>query len=168
MQPGNGFHPAIAAGFVLVGGLAAGLLMLAVGWCFDQVETLIPSIPAEYQTNPAFRPWPGWTKSYMAAHPLGFGFLFTAVFVVLGWSQPEQSWVVEARRGGMFGALIFLVGSLPIFLLIFASFRVSPTLVAVSWALRNAMQYTAAGMGLGVIAKLFPISRKEREKVSSP
>jgi hypothetical protein len=47
---------------------------------------------------------------------------------------------------------VFLVGSLPIFLITYASFTVSVEIVA-SWVLQNACQYLLAGAAVGVVAE---------------
>ena len=57
------------------------------------------------------------------------------------------------RGGCAFGAGVFLVGSLPIFLIAYASFTVSVEIIA-SWVLQNACQYLLAGASVGVVADL--------------
>jgi hypothetical protein len=123
--------------------------MLMIGYVFNKVEALIPSIPAEYATS-MFRDWPGWTKGYMLAHPIWFGFVFAIGFGVVNLGRPTGSWVAAGCGGAGYGVLLFFVGSLPILLLVYASFRVSPQLVAVSWAARNLSQYIVAGTCVGI------------------
>jgi hypothetical protein len=140
---------------LIVGGGIAGLLMLAVGSVFDKIEAAIPSIPAEYENKAVFRLWPGWTERYMLVHPLWFGFVFTLGFLLLARARLQWSWSGAAGGGAWYGALLFLVGSMPIFALLYASFQVSLELVAVSWAARNLAQYLGAGCFLGLVTRLF-------------
>jgi hypothetical protein len=53
----------------------------------------------------------------------------------------------------VYGLLVFVVGSLPVFALVYASFQVSPELVAVSWAGRNLTQYVTAGACVGLVTR---------------
>jgi hypothetical protein len=143
---------------VLLSGIVAALAMLAVGGVFNLVEAAIPSIPAEYQTGPAFRTWPGWTERYMLAHPIWFGFVFALGFAMFAGncssgSRAAGSYSSAAIRGAAYGLLVFVIGSLPVFALVYASFRVSPELVAVSWAARNLAQYVIAGTLVGLVAR---------------
>jgi hypothetical protein len=140
------------------GGVLAGLGLLGVGLAFNQIEESIPAIGAEYRP-PVFRPWPGWSETYMLLHPVWFGFLFALVFALLGRGRNVGAWGQEAVRGALYGASVFAVGSLPVFALIYASFQVSATLVGVSWALRNVTQYTVAGLGLGLFTRAIATRR---------
>lgn len=130
----------------LAPGLSAAAAMLAVGNLFNQIESALPGIPAEYASNPAFREWPGWTESYMLAHPVWFGFLFAAGFLVWMRGEAALTWRAAYLTGASYGATLFVVGSLPIFALMYASFSVSAELVSVSWAGRNLSQYVVAGV----------------------
>jgi hypothetical protein len=47
---------------------------------------------------------------------------------------------------------VFLVGSLPIFLIAYASFTVSVEVIG-AWVLQNACQYLLAGASVGVVAE---------------
>jgi hypothetical protein len=127
--------------------------MLAVGWVFNKIEAAIPSIPAEYKNGPGFRTWPGWTEGYMLAHPVWFGFVFAAGFALVARGRALGSHVSSGSRGAAYGGLVFLVGSLPVFFLVCASFRVSPELVAISWAARNLAQYVIARVLVGLVAR---------------
>ena len=127
--------------------------MLAVGCLFNKVEAAIPSIPAEYKTGPGFRSWPGWTEGYMLAHPIWFGFVFAIGFALVAHGRASGSYLSAGLRGAAYGGLVFVVGSLPVFALVYASFRVSPELVAVSWAGRNLAQYVVAGVCVGLVTQ---------------
>jgi hypothetical protein len=141
---------------VLLYGVVAALSMLAVGWVFNKIEATIPSIPAEYESGPGFRTWPGWTEGYMLVHPIWFGFVFAVGYALVARGRAACSYLSAGIRGAAYGGLVFVVGSLPVFALVYASFRVSPELVAVSWAARNLAQYVIAGLLVGVVARAAP------------
>jgi hypothetical protein len=147
---------------VLLYGVVAALSMLAVGWVFNKIEAAIPSIPAEYESGPGFRTWPGWTEGYMLVHPIWFGFVFAVGFALVARGRAAGGYVSAGIRGAAYGGLVFVVGSLPVFALVYASFRVSPELVAVSWAARNLAQYVIAGVLVGLVARAAP-ARTEPE-----
>ena len=128
----------------------AGATMFAVGAFFYLVIPLIaPAIPPQFANKCLFRPWAGWTRIYMAIHPFGFGLVFATVYVVLlGRGCTAPVW----RDGFLYGFGVFLVGSLPVYLLVFASFAVSPGII-VSWVAQSLCQYTAAGAAVGLVAR---------------
>ncbi len=130
--------------------MAAGTTMFAVGACFHLViPVLAPGIPPQFADEGLFRPWGGWTRTYMAIHPFAFGVVFATVYLVLlgrGGVAPG------GRDGFLYGFGVFLVGSLPVFLLEFASFRVSPEIIA-SWLGQGLCQYSAAGVAVGLVAR---------------
>jgi hypothetical protein len=100
----------------VVGSLAAGVTMFLVGVTFHLVVSIFaPDIDRQFRGNPLlYRPWDGWTRPYMIAHPFGYGFVFAAVFVGLRqWSNFPSG----IRGGFVYGLGIFVVGSLPVFLL---------------------------------------------------
>lgn len=150
MSEARPYSPARLAVSVACAGGVAAAAMLAVGYLFNRVEATIPGIAAEYAQSPGFRPWPGWTERYMLLHPIWFGFVFAAGFVVWSRGQNAATWQAACCRGASYGGLLFLVGSMPVFALIYASFQVSPQLIAVSWAGRNFAQYVVAGMCVGM------------------
>jgi hypothetical protein len=137
----------------LLGGGAAAVVMLVVGWAFDQLEYQLPAIKAEYDNKAVFRTWPGWTETYMRAHPCWFGFVFAFVYVLLSQGDLPAGRGRAAGAGALYGAVVFLVGSLPIFALIYASFQVSLGLLALSWVARNLAQYVIAGAVLGLVVR---------------
>ena len=129
--------------------LVAGSTLFAVGALFHlAVPVVAPGIPPQFGNAALFRPWFGWTSVYMALHPLGFGVVFAAIYLALvAWGGVARGW-----RGGLgYGAGVFAVGSLPVYLLAFASFQVSPEVVA-AWVVQSACQYTAAGAAVGWVA----------------
>jgi hypothetical protein len=130
--------------------VVAGLIQFLVGYLFYQaVPAIVPSIPPQYQNAALFRPWAGWTSTYMFFHPFGYGVVFGLAYCGLrSWCAFPSGW----RGGCAFGAGVFLVGSLPIFLIAYASFTVSAEIVA-SWVLQNACQYLLAGVSVGVVAE---------------
>ncbi len=154
--PGTGHSSIRGAAAVLLYGVVAGSSLLAVGLVFNQVEAAIPSIPAEYASGPGFREWPGWSEGYFLAHPIWFGFVFAAGFFLVSRGRAPGSYLSAGLGGAAYGGLVFVVGSLPVFALIYASFRVSAELVAVSWAARNLAQYVIAGGLVGLVARAVP------------
>ncbi|MFO0889088.1 MAG: hypothetical protein U0790_08055 [Isosphaeraceae bacterium] len=128
----------------------AGAIMFAVGALFHLVIPVIaPSIPPQFENAALFRRWEGWTRNYMAIHPFGFGVVFATVYLVLlGRGGVTPGW----RDGILYGLGVFLVGSLPVFLLAFASFNLTPEII-VSWVAQNVCQYTAAGLAIGLVAR---------------
>ena len=129
--------------------LGIGLVMFVTGGIFHLVTPLIfPSLEPEYTNTALFRPWDGWTRYYMIAHPFAFGLIFTFVYIWLDRSQVSAPLFRGAIGGLTYGFLVFLVGSLPVFLLAFASFQVSAKVV-VAWIVQNFVQYLAAGAVLG-------------------
>lgn len=128
--------------------IAAGLTLFAAGGVFHlAVPAVLPGVAAQFNSPALFRPWAGWTSTYMAAHPFGFGLVFALVYTHLRRKNVLAGW-----RGGLeFGVGVFLVGSLPVYLLAFASFQVSAEVVA-CWVVQSACQYAAAGAVVGAIA----------------
>ncbi len=129
--------------------LVAGLTLFTVGALFYLgVPVVAPGIPPQFENAPLFRPWAGWTSAYMALHPFGYGVVFALFYLWL----VDRGGVPPGWWGGLlYGAGVFLVGSLPVYLLAFASFAVSPEVIA-SWVIQSLCQYTAAGAAVGWIA----------------
>lgn len=130
--------------------VVAGMTLFAIGAVFHLMVPLVASgIPPQFGNAALFRPWTGWTSTYMALHPFGFAVVFTAVYVLLR----ARGGVAGGWRGGLaYGFGVFLVGSLPVFLLAFASFQVSPDVI-ISWVLQSTCQYLAAGAAVGWVAR---------------
>src|SRR6516225_2322746 len=125
----------------------AALTLLAVGVAFHfAVPILAPGIPPQFLNIALFRPWGGWTSTYMFLHPLGYGVVFALIYAVL-WQFGFGGWLGGLKYG--FG--VFLVGALPVWLLAYASFQVSPEVMA-SFVLQAMCQYSAAGAAIGAVA----------------
>jgi hypothetical protein len=131
--------------------LVAGVIQFLVGCLFYAAVPLVaPAIPPQYENAALFRTWTGGTRTYMLLHPFGYGFVFALVYCGL------RSWCTfpaGGRGGCIFGAGVFLVGSLPVFVIIYASFMASVEVVA-SWVLQSACQYVLAGASIGIVADL--------------
>lgn len=129
--------------------LAAGTTLFAVGAVFHlTIPIIAPDIPPQFKNDNLFRPWDGWTSTYMAFHPFGFGVLFASIY----WVLRRQGGVSPGWRGGlMYGSGVFVVGSLPVFSLVFASFQVSSEVI-VSWITQSLCQYLAAGAVVGWVS----------------
>jgi hypothetical protein len=134
-------------------GIVAGTVMLLVGTGFHfAIEAFFPRINAIYsEHSDLFRPWSGWTRHYMLIHPVGFGFIFAFVYSCLRSSHLSGTPLRGPTGGALFGVLVFIVGSLPVFFLSFASLRI-PVLVIVAWIAQNLTQYVTAGLAIGSIA----------------
>jgi hypothetical protein len=86
----------------------------------------------------------------MFFHPFAYGVVFAWAYRGLrSWCAFPSGW----HGGCAFGAAIFLLGSLPILLLAYASFAV-PFAVIALWVLQNACQYLLSGASVGVVADL--------------
>jgi hypothetical protein len=125
---------------VFMAGLLAGTVMFAVGAAFDFLISRFVGLP---YGQPPFRPWRGWPYFYMIVHPFWFGFAFAWFFIYL---EPQTQ---SVRTGARFGALLFLVGALPIYVVTFASIAM-PCSVLVCWIIQGFTQYVLAGAALGL------------------
>lgn len=85
----------------------------------------------------------------MILHPFGYGVAFATIYLFL---LDRGGLVPGGRDGFLYGLGVFLVGSLPVYLLAFASFRVTPDVI-VSWIAQSACQYLAAGFAIGLAAR---------------
>jgi hypothetical protein len=111
--------------------------LFLVGTLFHLLVPMIaPGIRPQFLNAALFRPWPGWTFTYMVINPFGYGF---------------SAFPSGGRGGLVYGAGVFVVGSLPVYLLAFASFQVSPEVI-LSWVVQSLAQYVLAGMALGCVA----------------
>jgi hypothetical protein len=131
--------------------LVAGVIQFLVGYLFYKAVPVVgPAIPPQYENAALFRPWESWTGTYMVFHAFGYGVVFALVYCGLrSWCAFPAGW----RGGSVFGAGVFLVGSLPVFLIAYASFTASVEVIA-SWALQSACQYVLAGAAVGIVADL--------------
>src|SRR5262245_57921913 len=78
---------------------AASAVLFVVGAAFHfGVRYVAPAVPPQFEDSALFRPWSGWTSTYMVIHPLWFGVLFAAVYLWL--RVPGGRW-----RGGAAGRL---------------------------------------------------------------
>jgi hypothetical protein len=134
--------------------------MFAVGFLFYLSEP--SAVTKEYENRALFRPLVGWVFWYMVLHPFWFGLVFATVYLLL----LEGGCIAPGWRGGLlYGSVVFLVGSLPVFLLVNASFNVAHLVVAY-WILQNACQYVAAGLALGLVASR--LGARTRSVAESP
>lgn len=134
---------------LLQGSLTAGVSMFLVGAAFHLlVPVFAPVIASQFEANLGlYRPWIGWTRTYMVIHPFLYGIVFAAVFLSLRrWS----AFAPGVRGGLLYGAGVFVVGSLPVYLLNLASFQVSLEVI-LSWIAQGLAQYALAGMALGCV-----------------
>jgi hypothetical protein len=108
---------------ILARGLLSGTIMFAIGAGFHALPPILaPWIAARF-APPVFRPWGGWTLIYMIVHPFWFGLVFGWLFTVL---EPRTG---SPLAGARFGAVLFLVGAFPVYLLCFASIAIACPIV---------------------------------------
>lgn len=107
-------------------GMVAGATLFAVGALFHVLApAFAPHLAAEYRNDALFRPWTGWTRLYMLAHPWLYGLMVAALFLgVRALAGAEH--FGGPRDGLLFGVTLFAAGSLPVYALNFASFRCPP------------------------------------------
>ena len=123
--------------------------MFVVGVVFYFLVPFIAcGIKPQYENLALYRDWKEWTSTYMLIHPFTYAPVFAAVFLKL---RHETSFPAGIKGGFIYGAGVFCVGSLPVFLLAFASFQVSVEVI-VTWLVQNLCQYLAAGIALGAVA----------------
>ena len=128
--------------------IAVGITMFLVGSVFHFLgSSFAPDLALQYENRGLFRDWNGWTSMYMLIHPFLYAPFFAAVLLKL---RQETRWLSCIRGGLIFGAGVFCVGSLPVFLLAFASFQVSVETI-LSWIVQNLCQYLAAGVAIGAV-----------------
>jgi hypothetical protein len=135
-------------GRLIVGSVLCGAILFVVGAAFHFLAPLAaPQLESEYRNEALFRPWGGWTRAYMLAHPWLFGVVFAGAFLVVRAVVGSNN-LGGARDGALYGLAVLVVGSLPVYALNFASFQVSASVV-VSWAIQSLSQYLLAGLALG-------------------
>lgn len=138
--------------------LAVGITMFLVGLMFHVLGAYIaPGLELQYKNRDLFRDWNAWTSTYMVIHPFVYASVFSAVFLRL---QAAVSLPADIRGSLMYGAGVFCVGSLPVFLLVFASFRV-PVEVIAAWVVQSFCQYLAAGIAVGIVADRMAMHRSD-------
>lgn len=124
-------------------------MMFLVGSVFYFLVPLVfPEIEQQYKNVSLFRPWPEWTSTYMKFHPFLYGPLFAVIFLAL---RKGATFPAGTRGGFLYGLGVFTVGSLPVFVLAFASFQVSLETIEL-WILQNVCQYIVAGVAVGSVA----------------
>ena len=129
--------------------LDAGITMFLVGTVFFfVVPVLFPDVERQYRNIELFRSRLEWTSTYMKFHPFLYGPVFAAIFLAL---RKGTAFPAGIRGGLVYGAGVFFVGSLPVFVLAFASFQVPAEIISL-WILQNHCQYLAAGVALGIVA----------------
>lgn len=130
--------------------LAAIATLFTVGGVFHMVVGVLrPNVANEYLNVHLFRPWPLWTSKYMAVHPVWYGYVFASVYL---WLRSRSGIQRGIREGFAYGAGVFVVGSLPVYVLAFASFAVTAEVIF-WWTVQSALQYIAAGAVMGWISQ---------------
>ena len=126
--------------------LTAAVTLLVFGTIFHLgLPVVLPGIPPQFSNSGLYRPWAGWTSTYMLIHPLWFGVVFGGLYSIL---RSRDALAPGWRDGLAYGFGVFFVGSLPVFLLAFAAVQISPEVMAV-WVAQSLCQYAAAGVAIG-------------------
>ena len=127
---------------------AVGITMFLVGVVFHILGPYFASgLEQKYENRDLFRDWEGWTSTYMLIHPFIYAPVFASIFLGL---RRASSFPNGIRGGLIYGAGVFCVGSLPVFLLAFASFQVSVEIILI-WIVLNLCKYLAAGVAIGAV-----------------
>jgi hypothetical protein len=130
--------------------LTAGVTLFAVGGIFHLLMPgIAPGLPPQFNNVALFRPWNGWTSIYMALHPFWYGVVFAGIYLGL---RKRCSFPAGLLGGFTYGAGVFLVGSFPMYALVFASFQVSVEVITF-FIMQSACQYVAAGVAISAIAR---------------
>lgn len=129
--------------------LVAGVAIFSIGTALHfAAPLLVPALRIAYDDHPElFRAWPGWTRTYMICHAFAYGFVFAGGFHVFR-AIKKESIPAGLIAGALFGVFVFAIGSLPVYLLNYASLRV-PGIVSTSWVVQSLLQYTVTGAVLG-------------------
>jgi len=128
--------------------LVSPLVWFAVGGAFYlAVPLVVPAIPPQFENAALYRPWAGWTSTYMALHPLWYAPLFALAYL---WLRGRG--LFSGLDGGLaYGLAAFALGGLPGFALSFASFQMSPEVLA-CWLLQSVCQHALTGTAIGAVA----------------
>ena len=131
---------------VVISGLAAGLVMLVLGWfvMMPLMEMIFPGLMSEYE-NGVFRPLNDPLMSYMFIHPFVIGLVMAYVFQVFK-PFPKKKFV---GRGIHYGFMFWLLVTVPGMLVTLSSFVVSVDMV-LSWTVEFLIEMPIAGI---IIAK---------------
>lgn len=132
---------------VIIGGIAAGFVMLILGWfvIMPVMELIWPGLMTEYESG-VFRAWDDPLMSYMFIHPFVIALIMAFVFNAV---QPfKKKEFVE--RGIYYGLLFWLLVTVPGMLVTLSSFNVSVEMV-LSWTIEFLIEMPIAGI---IIAKL--------------
>ena len=134
---------------VIIGGLAAGLIMLILGWfvLMPVLGMIFPGLQAEYESG-IFRPWDDPLMSYMFIHPFIIGLVMAYVFQAFK-PYPKKSLVM---RGISYGFMFWLLVTVPGMLVTLSSFNVSVEMV-LSWTLEFLIEMPIAGIIIAKLAK---------------
>lgn len=134
------------------GGYAAALAAyFAVGVAFHVgAPVLVPGVAGLFGNATVFRPWPGGVEAYMLFHPVWFVAVFVAGYAVL---RPGNVRLAGWRGGLRYAAGVLVVGSLPVYAVVFAAVQLPPEIAGL-WAAQSICQYLAAGAAVGQVFRV--------------
>lgn len=146
------------------GSVVVGITMFLVGLMFHVLGGYIaPDLELQYKNRVLFRDWNAWTSTYMVIHPFVYAPVFFAIFLHL---RRASSLPAGINGGLIYGVGVFCAGSLPVFLVAFASFQVSVEVIA-TWVVQNLCQYLAAGIALGIVAEMMASHQSASQQLNS-
>jgi len=135
---------------VIIGGLAAGLVMLVLSWfiLMPILGMIFPELPTEYETSGVFRPWDDPLMSYMFIHPFILCLVMAYVFQAFK-PYPKKD---DVMRGISYGFMFWLLVSIPGMLATLSSFAVSFDIV-LTWTVEFLIEMPIAGIIIAKLAK---------------
>lgn len=124
-------------------GLLGGLIILVIGMISSRVfEFVAPSIGAEYQNPGMFRSWSDPLMLLFFVHPFLLG-------LVLAWVWSNCKGLLkdgtDVMKGANFGAVIWLMSTVPGMLITYSSFAIS-LLMVFSWTVNSLIELVAVGV----------------------
>ena len=134
---------------VIIGGLAAGLVMLILGWfvMMPIFGMIFSGLQAEYESG-VFRPWTDPLMSYMFIHPFIIALVMAYVFQAFK-PYPKKD---DVMRGISYGFAFWALVTVPGMLVTLSSFMVSFDMV-LSWTVEFLIEMPIAGIIIAKLAK---------------
>lgn len=130
---------------IILPGLIAGVIILAVGMIINQLFSFIfPSLMAEYASGGLFRAWTEPLMSLYFVYPFFLGIVLSLV-----WDKTKNLIKEKTvwRKGFVFGMVYWLV-AIPGMIITYSSFKIS-LLMVVTWTIGILAQAIGAGVVLG-------------------
>ena len=134
---------------VILPGILAGILMAIIGMAIGYLFNIpFPSLMLEYENINVFRAFDDPLMSLFFLYPLVLG-------IVLAWVWDKSKSLFKCKyfkRALAFGAVYFLVATIPGMLITYSSFQVSLLIVG-TWTLNGLLNGIIAGLVFGKLNK---------------